>query len=357
MPAKSSTTKTVQFQTALVDGHWQDQAVVEIDSNGWIKQVGLASDGMLADETYDLAALPGMVNVHSHAFQRAIAGLSEFRTTAQDSFWTWRNLMYDFLLKLTADDVYVIARQLYLEMMLAGYTWVAEFHYLHNRPDGRRYPNLAELSRSLIRAASDAGIGLCLVPVLYQRGGFDNRPLQGGQRRFELSNQQFIELFEQVNQVQRNDFATGMALHSLRTATVLAGNEVISEVLVRKPDCPVHIHVAEQIQEVEDCLKIHAQRPVEFLFENFPVNANWCLIHATHLDPGEIDLICGSGAIAGLCPTTEANLGDGLFSARTFMSMGANWRSVATVTAVLTFAKNFGRWNTASGWQRASGPC
>ncbi len=317
-----SAAKSVFFPSALTASGWQENVVMGISPDGKIASLESNQSPKRVDEFFDVVALPGMVNVHSHAFQRALAGLTEYRTARHDSFWTWRKLMYDFLEQLTPDDMYTIARQLYLEMLLAGYTWVGEFHYLHNDFGGRRYGNLAEMSESLIRAAQDTGIGLCLLPTLYQRGGFDDAELAGGQQRFELSNSEFLQLYEYLSEKQSVGFSVNLAIHSLRAVSFDAANEIISSVRSLNPDCCVHIHIAEQVKEVEDCHARHGLRPVEFLFENFAVNGNWCLIHATHSEAHELELIANSCAVVGLCPSTEANLGDGFFSARDFFDTG-----------------------------------
>lgn len=316
--------KKYRFASALVGDVWQDDVCVGVDEFGLMHSITPATDAN-SDNVIDtgLVALPGMINVHSHAFQRAFAGLSEYRTSAHDSFWTWRKLMYHFLLQLTPDDVYVIARQLYLEMLAAGYTWVTEFHYLHNDVDGTRYANVGEMSDAIIRAAEDVGIGLCLLPVLYQRGGFDNSSLAGGQKRFELSDDQFSQLVEQCRNHSGANYVSGVSLHSLRAVGSETGKRIVNQ-LGQLPDgtvCPIHIHVAEQMKEVNDCISAHEKRPVEFLFHRYEVASNWCLIHATHLTNDEVRLIAGSSAVVGLCPTTEANLGDGYFSAEEFLDL------------------------------------
>lgn len=296
----------------------------------WLQDVSISiRDGIItaidhqtsADQQFDLVALPGMINLHSHAFQRGFAGLSEFRTADRDSFWTWRKMMYQFLIQLTPDQVYTIAKQLYLEMIAAGYTWVGEFHYLHNAPQGKLYPNLTEMSDAIARAAKDAGIGLCHLPVLYQRGGFGNEPLTEGQRRFALSTEQFLELLTRFDDIYAGEpnVHLGMALHSLRAVDTEIAKSTISQALKLDKDMPIHIHVAEQVKEVEDCVSTHQRRPVEYLFDHFEVNKQWCLIHATHLSEQEIDAIAKSGAVVGLCPTTEANLGDGFFPAKSYL--------------------------------------
>ena len=315
----SSSLKTLHFKTALVADQWQNDIVVSVDENGFIAAIETATTNQEVSESFDAIALPGMPNVHSHAFQRAFAGLSEYRTSQNDSFWTWRKLMYEFLLKLSPEDVFVIARQLYIEMLLAGYTWVGEFHYVHNDIDGSRYENLGELSDAIIRAADEVGIGLCMLPVLYQRGGFDNQPLSGGQKRFELGNEEFLKLIDAIAKKTNEQLKLGIALHSLRAVDASAGNEIIKRI---PAEYPIHIHVAEQTKEVDDCSAAHGKRSVQYLLDNFDVDSRWCLIHSTHLNDAELAGIAQSGAVAGLCPTTEANLGDGIFRAQDFLESG-----------------------------------
>ncbi len=312
------TSKQLQFSSALIGDTWQDNVVIGVSSDGRITSIESATESSEVDHVYDQVAIPGMPNVHSHAFQRAFAGLSEYRTADNDSFWTWRKLMYDFLLKLTPEDMYVIARQLYLEMLLSGYTWVGEFHYVHNDCDGKPYGDIAELSSAIIRAARDTGIGLCMLPVLYQRGGFDDSKLEGGQKRFELSNEQFLAIHEELSANKDDNFSHGIALHSLRAVSVEVAQAVIAA--VGTGTGPIHIHVAEQTKEIDDCQQVHGQRSVEFLLNNFDVNENWCLIHATHLDDSELAAVANSNAVVGLCPTTEANLGDGIFRGSDFLN-------------------------------------
>ncbi len=315
--------RTYRFNSVLVGDQWCDDVAISVDGDGTIVEI---ENGLSIEHSVntDAVALPGMVNVHSHAFQRAFAGLSEFRTATQDSFWTWRKLMYEFLEQLTPADVYVIAKQLYLEMLAAGYTWAGEFHYLHNDPGGKQHANLPEMSDAVIRAAQETGIGICVIPVLYQRGGFDSSPLSGGQKRFELTVGQFVKVFSRCHDLILPGVRTGVALHSLRAVSVDAARNALDAVrgMTGGGSLPVHIHVAEQMQEVGDCLKAHGKRPVEFLFDQFDVDQRWCLIHATHLIDSEVSLIARSGAVVGLCPTTEANLGDGFFPAEEHLARG-----------------------------------
>lgn len=274
---------------------------------GWERQVMLGN----GDATPARFALPGMPNLHSHAFQRAMAGLAERRGPGDDSFWTWRETMYAFASRVDPDQLRAIAAQLYVEMLKAGYTHVCEFHYLHNAPDGKPYADPAAMTRAVAEAAREAGIGLTLLPVLYMSGGFDGRPLSERQRRFGLSVDAYLRLLESMHAVASDRVKVGVALHSLRAVPEVAMREVLESPLARS--CPIHIHIAEQIGEVQDCLAVRKARPVQWLLDHADVDAHWCLVHATHLDDAEMHAIARSGAVAGLCPTTEANLGDGLF--------------------------------------------
>lgn len=304
---------------------------------GWARDVRLTID----DAAGDLAAveadadpagatrldgpvLPGMPNLHSHAFQRAMAGLAEAAELDPGSFWSWRQIMYRFAEALSPDDLSTIATQLQIEMLKAGYTAVAEFHYLHNAPDGRPYADPAELSRALLAAAGRSGIGMTLLPVLYQTSGFGGQPPSEGQRRFILPTDRFLSLVAELTRATAGDrqFRVGVAPHSLRAVTPDALAAVLAGI---EPAAPVHIHIAEQVREVEECVAWSGARPVEWLLDHQPVDRRWCLVHATHLTPGERDGLAGSGAVAGLCPTTEANLGDGLFPLEAFQAAGGLW--------------------------------
>jgi len=292
--------ETYFFRSALVeidnDTSWQSNVSISID-DGTIVDIVADSDPSNCASS-DGVVIPAMVNVHSHAFQRGFAGLSEYQTGANDSFWTWRKLMYDFVGKLSPDDVYVIARQLYLEMLQAGYSWVGEFHYLHNDVDGSQFANRAEMAEAVCRAAGETGIGICLLPVLYQRSGFDSEVANEGQRRFVLDNDQFLELLELCqNQLSTQSNATlGIAFHSLRAVSADAMDWVLNQREALLGNCPVHIHVAEQTQEVDDCVASTGMRSVEFLLSRFPVDQDWCLIHATHLNANEVKDLADCGA-------------------------------------------------------------
>lgn len=266
--------------------------------------------------------LPGIANLHSHAFQRAMAGMAERQGDPNDSFWTWREAMYRIAARFDPDSLHAVAAQLYAEMLEAGYTRVCEFHYLHHAPDGQPYADPAAMSNALVRAARDTGMRMTLLPVLYMAGGFDGRPLSSRQRRFGFDVDGYLRLFETLRAQEGDDLRVGCALHSLRAVPAAAMREVLDAL---PQDTPVHIHIAEQIGEVQDSLALRGARPVEWLLANADVGERWTLVHATHLDDGEIAGIARSGAVVALCPTTEANLGDGLFPMRDFLAANGRW--------------------------------
>ncbi len=271
------------------------------------------------------AIIPGMVNCHSHAFQRAFAGFSEQGSEGQDSFWTWRKIMYQFLAKLTEQDAKVIAKQLYIEMLKMGYTRVAEFHYLHHDIDGSDYnvghSGLATMAEAIFAAAQESGIGLTMLPVLYQYSGFGEQQANEGQKRFINSIQQFNKLVSDcfVLSGHYSNTNVGIAPHSLRAVDKESLLSAVSHVRSLDAKAPVHIHISEQQKEVNDCLAHYGKRPVQWLLDNVTLDKHWCLIHATHIDEKEISGIVDSQAIAGICPTTEANLGDGIFPTTEFL--------------------------------------
>jgi formimidoylglutamate deiminase len=267
--------------------------------------------------TTDDLRLPGIPNLHSHAFQRAMAGLTERRTNPTDSFWTWRELMYRFAARITPESLHDIAAQLYVEMLEAGYTTVCEFHYLHHQPNGAPYADPSAMSQALIQAARDTGIRLTLLPVLYMTGGFGGRTLSERQRRFGHSVEAFLSLVQHLRAQEDETLKIGIALHSLRAVPETAMREVLAA--LEKIRLPIHIHIAEQIAEVDECLSRRKARPVEWLLGHANVNADWTLVHATHLTDTELQRIATSGATVAICPTTEANLGDGLFPLRKYI--------------------------------------
>lgn len=246
-----------------------------------------------------------------------MAGLTERRGAEADSFWTWREQMYRFVERLTPDDLEAIAAQAYMEMLEAGFTWVAEFHYLHHQPDGRPYDNVAEMAERIVAAASDTGIGLTLLPVLYRQSGFGGKPATAAQRRFLNDRDSYARLMETKVPGGR----IGIAPHSLRAVTL----DDLEWAAATWPGQPAHIHVSEQTREVEDCLAAHGRRPIDLLMDSVPVDEHWCLVHATHADAGERARIAKAKAVVGLCPITEANLGDGLFEVPDFLAQGGRF--------------------------------
>lgn len=303
---------TIHAKEALTATGWQRDVAVTIGTDGRIAGIGPASG--MADTRVDLL-LPAPTNLHSHAFQRAMAGLTETRgPDPRDTFWTWRQLMYRFLDRLTPDDVEAIAAQVFVEMLEAGYAAVAEFHYLHHDIGGHPYADPAELTARIVAAARDVGIGLTLLPVLYQVGGCDGRALQGGQRRFGNDPDSFLRLHDAARTLIGGgdcaDHVLGVAPHSLRAVT----QEGLQAALSIADTGPVHMHLAEQVAEVADVATHLGARPVEWLLGNAPVNQHWCLIHCTQMTAGETTALARSGAVVGLCPITESNLGDGIFN-------------------------------------------
>ena len=266
--------------------------------------------------------VPGIANLHSHAFQRAMAGLAERQSHPEDSFWTWREIMYRFAARMTPDSMHAVASQLYAEMLEAGYTTVCEFHYVHHQPDGRPYADPAAMSKALVAAAQETGIRLTLLPVLYMTGGFDGRALSARQQRFGHDVEGFLRLLEALAPLRDDRLRIGCAFHSLRAVPEAAMREVLAAL---PADAPLHIHIAEQVGEVQDCLALRNARPVEWLLGEFPVDRRWTLVHATHLTPQETRGIADSGATVAICPTTEANLGDGLFPLQDYLRAEGRW--------------------------------
>lgn len=307
----------IHAEHALLPGGWAADVGVRVEG-GRIVAVGPAAGGERVG-----CLLPAPVNLHSHAFQRAMAGMTERRSAGQDSFWTWRTLMYRFLDRLTPEDVEAIAAQVMVEMAEAGYAAVAEFHYLHHQPGGAAYANLAEMSERIVNAAEETGFGLTLLPVLYQRGGCDGRALTSGQIRFGSDVERFARLWEGAAAAVARlpDGVTGVAPHSLRAVDV-AGLRMAEGIA---PGAPIHIHVAEQVAEVEEVSAAYGARPVEWLLGNFAVDGRWCPIHCTQMTEAETLALALSGAVAGLCPITEANLGDGIFDGVRFAGAGGRW--------------------------------
>ena len=304
---------------------WFERALLP---DGWAERVRIAIDGatIFAIDTGVMpqpgdqrhgAALPGLCNVHSHGFQRGMAGLSERRGRPDDDFWSWRELMYRFLDRLDPDDIAAITAQAYVEMLETGYTRVGEFHYLHNDVDGARYADPAETAGAIVAAAEQSGMGLTLLPVFYAHSDFGGREPKPGQRRFISDVEGFAKLVEASRAKLPADAVLGVAPHSLRAVTP----EELTAVTALTSG-PLHIHAAEQVKEVEACLAWSGARPVEWLLDTVGLSDRWTLIHATHLTDPEADRLAASGAVAGLCPVTEANLGDGIFPAERYLAAG-----------------------------------
>lgn len=304
------------FRHALLPAGWAADVRIEV-RNGVISRVTAGAQPQAGDSTGGIA-IPGLPNLHSHTFQRAMAGLAEARGPGQDSFWSWRELMYRFVGQLSPEDVEAIAAQAFIEMLEAGFTRVGEFHYLHHDPEGRPYEDLAEMATRIAAAADATGIALCLLPVFYAHSGFGAASPAESQRRFVNDTDRYMRLHEAARAAAAGlpDAVVGVAPHSLRAVTE---DELRS---VTKTAAPIHIHVAEQMKEVEDCLAWSGQRPVEWLQNRFNIDPTWCLVHATHVTDQELGRLCASGAVVGLCPITEANLGDGLFPAASYLNKG-----------------------------------
>lgn len=305
----------------LPDG-WAEDVAITIE-NGLIVAIDTGTGAKPDDIPVD-TLLPAQANLHSHSFQRAMAGMTEFREAGQESFWTWRSLMYQFLDHLTPVQIGAIAAQVFMEMQEAGYASVGEFHYVHHNPGGQFYDNRAELSARIIAAATVSGIGLTHLPVLYSYGGANRAPLTGGQLRFGNDVEEYFELLSDIRIAMAglpDDYRLGIAPHSLR-ATCPAD---LKDVLDHFSDGPIHIHIAEQPREVDEVSQWLGQRPVEWLLSHQDVNANWCLIHATHMTRTETAAVANSGAVVGLCPITEANLGDGPFNGPAYLTDGGRF--------------------------------
>ncbi|MDA9547757.1 N-formimino-L-glutamate deiminase [Bradyrhizobium sp. CCBAU 45321] len=305
----------LHFASALLPSGWANDVQVVIAA-GAIAAVTPGVAPAAGDERHAIA-LPGLASLHSHAFQRGMAGLAELRGDSTDTFWTWRETMYRFALAMTPDDVAAVATLLYVEMLEQGFTRVGEFHYLHHDRDGSPYAEPAEMAARIAQAAEASGIALTLLPTFYAHGSFGGAAPHAGQRRFICSVDQFAALMTASRQAisALPGANIGIAPHSLRAVTP----DELAAIIPLAKGGPVHIHAAEQVKEVEDCLAWSGRRPVQWLLEHAPVDQRWCLIHATHMTSEEVTAFAKTGAVAGLCPITEASLGDGTFSAREFV--------------------------------------
>ena len=299
---------------------WETNARLSFDSHIVSIEPNVAAQA--GDERHAVI-LPGMPNLHSHAFQRGMAGLAEKRGASADSFWTWRELMYRFALTMTPDQLEAIAGQLYVEMLEAGFTRVGEFHYLHHDQGGRSYADIAEMASRIVAAADETGIGLTLLPVFYAHSAFGGAAPTEEQLRFVNDLDGYSALLEACGKLTgtQDGAVVGVAPHSLRAVTP----DELRAVASFAQQGPIHIHIAEQLREVEDCLAWSGQRPVEWLLDHEAVDDRWCTIHATHMNETETSRLAASGAVVGLCPVTEANLGDGIFEARAFTRNGGRF--------------------------------
>lgn len=311
----------LHVDNALLSGGWAKNVRVEIDDAG---RIGTIETNVVAEQAdnrlRNRVLLPSPANLHSHAFQRAMAGLTEYKSAESgDSFWTWRTLMYKFVAAITPDQVEAIAALVQMEMLESGYASVGEFHYLHHQVDGSKYDDPAEMSVRIAAAAARTGIGLTHLPVLYMRGGCDNRPLSGGQLRFAHDIDQFATLIDRARSAVQEagpDAVIGIAPHSLRAVTP----DALKAASENLGDGPVHIHIAEQTAEVEEVEAAYGQRPVAWLLDACSVDDRWCLIHATHMTDRETIDMAKSHAVAGLCPITEGDLGDGIFNGADYLN-------------------------------------
>lgn len=308
----------LHFASALLPSGWANDVQVVVTA-GAIAAVTPGVAPVAGDERHAIA-LPGLASLHSHAFQRGMAGLAELRGDSADTFWTWRETMYRFALAMTPDDVVTVATLLYIEMLEQGFTRVGEFHYLHHDRDGSPYADVGEVATRIVQAAETSGIALTLLPSFYAHGSFGGAPPHAGQRRFICSVDQFAALMAASRKAISGlpGANIGIAPHSLRAVTP----DELKSIIPLADGGPVHIHAAEQVKEVEDCLAWSGRRPVQWLLEHAPVDQSWCLIHATHTTNEEVIAFAKTGAVAGLCPITEASLGDGIFPAREFLDAG-----------------------------------
>lgn len=318
--------KSYFAEHALLPSGWVRGVRIAIDASGAFAEITANAP---ADGAERLAgpALPGMANLHSHAFQRAMAGLSEVRGSSADDFWSWRELMYRFVARLSPGQAHAVARYLYIEMLKRGYTAVAEFHYVHNDAGGKPYAQPAEMLLRHLAAAREAGIAITLLPSLYRWSGFASQPLAPRQKRFASDPAAILRMVELARDAARGgaDTAVGIAPHSLRAADPVALGELVAGMSAIDAAAPIHIHAAEQTKEVQDCVAWCGERPVAWLLAHLPVDRRWCVVHATHMTPEETAGLAKSEAVAGLCPSTEGNLGDGIFPLLAYRAAGGRY--------------------------------
>ena len=312
----------LSVESALLPDGWAEEVALDIDPAGEI--VAVHSDAPATGSTrVEGVVVPGMPNVHSHAFQRAMAGLAESASAGPD-FWSWRDVMYRFANRVTDDDILAIAGQLFVEMLKSGYTTVGEFQYIHHQPDGARFDPPARMTVAILEAARHTGIGVTLLPTLYVRRGFDAESTTEAQRRFVNSLESWLAIVEETGRACADDAnaRVGLAFHSLRAVPPDVLREAMVAADAIDPAAPRHIHAAEQAEEVRACQAATGQRPIAWLLEKLPVDERWCVVHATHMDDDELAALARCGAVTGLCPTTEANLGDGVFALEPYLALG-----------------------------------
>jgi formimidoylglutamate deiminase len=312
---------TLFARHALLPEGWRRDVLLAWDANGELARVEPDATAPPGSTQADYV-LPGMVNLHSHAFQRALGGLTEKAGPGPDSFWTWRELMYRFANRISPEQMEAVAAQLYAECLRHGYTAVCEFHYIQHDVDGATYARPAETAERIASAARRAGIGLTLLPVMYSYAGFNAQPLNPGQRRFRTDPELVLRIVEALEPLRGAQLEVGAAPHSLRAVSAGQLRELAAALPAGRP---LHIHIAEQALEVRQCLEATGRRPVDYLLDEAPIDERWCLVHATHLADAELARLAASGAVAGLCPTTEANLGDGLFPLEAYVAAGGRF--------------------------------
>lgn len=315
------------FNSAFLPSGWETSVRITVSEDGCIQAI---TPQALSSGCKNVAgiAVPGVPNLHSHAFQRAMAGLAERSGGSNtDTFWSWRERMYSFLERLSPEDVQAIAAQLYVELLRNGFTSVTEFHYLRNEIDGRTYTDPTEMAQRILAAADQTGIGTTLLPVLYRSSDFGKKPPHSEQKRFIATVDELLSDIVTLRHYVANNpqYRIGLAIHSLRAVAPDDLGEALNAYRTIDPDGPIHIHVAEQTREVQDSVVWSGARPIEWLTDNTPIDNNWCTIHATHMTTEEAVALAATGAVVGLCPTTEANLGDGLFPFEDFTSAGGTW--------------------------------
>jgi formimidoylglutamate deiminase len=322
-------TRHYQLESVLLQQGWVRDALVTVADDGHISRIDMPAGQAAAHPDAERVAgfvVPGMPNAHSHAFQRGMAGNTEYRLSARDSFWTWRRAMYALANRITPQDLQVLATQLFVEMLKSGYTSVAEFHYLHRQTDGEHYPGPNGLWEAVGAAADTAGIGLTFLPTLYQTSDFGAQPLKPEQARFASQTQWFLRAIEERFRAERHAVSatrrTGAAFHSLRAVPLDSLREAMRGLRRIDAGMPVHIHVAEQTKEVEACKLYSGRRPIELLLDAGLVDRHWCLVHATHATAAELQGIAAAAATVCVSVSTEANLGDGLFDAARFLKLG-----------------------------------